>query len=62
MSKTSPTKEIKLLTIEEVDFNLPEIEPTTQKPKDKKDKKLLTEKYTDEPKEKKEKKNNRIKR
>lgn len=62
MSKTSPKKEIKLLTIEEVDFNLPEIEPSTQKPKDKKDKKLLIEKYTNEPKEKKEKKNNRIKR
>ena len=65
MSKTSPKKEIKLLTIEEVDFNLPEIEPSTQKPKDKKDKKdkkLLTEKYTNELKEKKEKKNNRIKR
>lgn len=62
MSKTSPKKEIKLLTIEEVDFNLPEIDPSTQKPKDKKDKKLLTEKYTNEPKEKKEKKNNRIKR
>ena len=62
MSKTSPKKEIKLLTIEEVDFNLPEIEPSTQKPKDKKDKKLLAEKYTNELKEKKEKKNNRIKR
>ena len=62
MKKNSPKKEIKLLTIEEVDFNLPEIEPSTQKPKDKKDKKLLTEKYTNEPKEKKEKKNNRIKR
>ena len=65
MSKTSLKKEIKLLTIEEVDFNLPEIEPSTQKPKDKKDKKLLTEKYTNElkeKKEKKEKKNNRIKR
>ena len=62
MSKTSPKKEIKLLTIEEVDFNLPEIEPSTQKPKKKKNKKLLTEKYTNEIKEKKEKKNNRIKR
>ena len=58
MSKKSPTKEIKLLTIEEVDFNLPEIEPPTKDQKDKKTKNVITE----ETKEKKEKKNNRIKR
>jgi len=58
MSKKSPTKEIKLLTIEEVDFNLPEIEPQTKAQKDKKTKNIITE----ETKEKKEKKNNRIKR
>jgi len=62
MSKTSPTKEIKLMTIEEVDFNLPEVEPSKEKAKDKKDKKLKIEKDLDENKEKKEKKNNRIKR
>lgn len=58
MSKKSPTREIKLLTIEEVDFNLPEIEPLTKDQKDKKAKNVITE----ETKEKKEKKNNRIKR
>ena len=62
MSKTSPTKEIKLMTIEVVDFNLPEVEPPKEKAKDKKDKKLKIEKDLDENKEKKEKKNNRIKR
>ena len=40
MSKASPKKEIKLMTIEEVDFNLPEVEPPKEKPKDKKDKKV----------------------
>ena len=65
MSKTSPTKEIKLLTIEEVDFNLPEVEPTKEKAKDKKDTKVKKAKDIEENKEnkeKKEKKNNRIKR
>ena len=58
MSKKSPTKEIKLLTIEEVDFNLPEIEPQTKEKKEKKVKNVLVE----ETKEKKERRHNRIKR
>ncbi len=58
MSKKSPTKEIKLLTIEEVDFNLPEIEPQTKEQKEKKVKNVLVE----ETKEKKERRHNRIKR
>ena len=62
MSKASPKKEIKLMTIEEVDFNLPEVEPPKEKPKDKKDKKVKIEYVPEETKEKKEKKNNRIKR
>lgn len=62
MSKASPKKEIKLMTIEEVDFNLPEIEPSKEKVKDKKDKKIKIEYVPEESKEKKEKKTNRIKR
>ena len=58
MSKKSPTKEIKLLTIEEVDFNLPEIESQTKEKKEKKVKNVLVE----ETKEKKERRHNRIKR
>ena len=61
MSKKSPTKEIKLLTIEEVDFNLPEIEPQTKEQKEKKVKNVLVEE-TKEKKEKKERRHNRIKR
>ena len=39
MSKKSPTKEIKLMTIEEVDFNLPEIEPSIKNKNENSDKK-----------------------
>ena len=38
MSKKSPKNEIKLLTIEEVDFDLPEVEPAEKDKKDKQDK------------------------
>ena len=62
MSKASPKKDIKLMTIEEVDFNLPEVEPPKEKAKDKKDKKIKIEYNPEESKEKKEKKSNRIKR
>jgi len=62
MSKASPKKDIKLMTIEEVDFNLPEVEPSKEKEKDKKDKKIKIEYNPEESKEKKEKKSNRIKR
>ena len=68
MSKKSPTKEIKLMTIEEVDFNLPEIEPSIKNKnensdkKEKKQKKIYKFLDEEEAKEKKEKKSNRIKR
>ena len=68
MSKKSPAKEIKLMTIEEVDFNLPEVEPSIKNKNEKADKKekkpKKINKYLeeDETKEKKEKKTNRIKR
>jgi len=62
MSKASPKKEIKLMTIEEVDFNLPEVEPPKEKAKDKKGKKTKIEYVPEESKEKTEKKTNRIKR
>jgi len=62
MSKASPKKDIKLMTIEEVDFNLPEVEPSKEKEKDKKNKKIKIEYNPEESKEKKEKKSNRIKR
>ena len=68
MSKKSPTKEIKLMTIEEVDFNLPEVEPSIKNKnenvdkKGKKQKKINKYLEEDETKEKKEKKTNRIKR
>ena len=68
MSKKSTTKEIKLLTIEEVDFNLPEIEPSIKNKNENLDKKAKKQKRInkfleeEEPKEKKEKRNNRIKR
>ena len=39
MSKKSPAKEIKLMTIEEVDFNLPEVEPSIKNKNDNVDKK-----------------------
>ena len=39
MSKKSPAKEIKLMTIEEVDFNLPEVEPSIKNKNEKADKK-----------------------
>ena len=60
MSKKFQKPEIKLLTIEEVDFNLPEVEPSE---KDKKGKKQVkSPKKFEESKEPKEKKSNRIKR
>jgi hypothetical protein len=68
MSKKSPTKEIKLMTIEEVDFNLPEVEPSIKNKnenvdkKGKKQKKINKYLEEEEAKEKKEKKTNRIKR
>ena len=78
MSKKSPTKEIKLLTIEEVDFNLPEVQsPDKEKEKGKgkgkgkgKEKEKLTfrerllehEKKLENEKDKEKPKNNRIKR
>ena len=68
MSKKSPTKEIKLMTIEEVDFNLPEVEPSIKNKnenadkKGKKQKKINKYLEEEETKEKKEKKTNRIKR
>jgi hypothetical protein len=62
MSKASPKKEIKLMTIEEVDFDLPEVEPPKEKAKDKKNKKTRIEYVPEESKEKPEKKTNRIKR
>ena len=68
MSKKSPTKEIKLMTIEEVDFNLPEIEPSIKNKNENSDKKAKKQKkiykFLDEEEaiEKKEKKSNRIKR
>ena len=68
MSKKSPTKEIKLLTIEEVDFNLPEIpSPVKEKGKEKGKEKLtfkerLLEQEKENEKEKEKPKNNRIKR
>jgi hypothetical protein len=62
MSKASPKKDIKLMTIQEVDFNLPEVEPSKEKEKNKKDKKIKIEYNPEESKEKKEKKSNRIKR
>ena len=68
MSKKSPTKEIKLMTIEEVDFNLPEVEPSIKNKNENVDKKGKKQKkinkYLEEEKakEKKEKKTNRIKR
>ena len=67
MSKKSPKNEIKLLTIEEVDFDLPEVEPAEKDKKDKQDKKpkKIKFKYLEESKETKgprEKKSNRIKR
>jgi hypothetical protein len=39
MSKKSPAKEIKLMTIEEVDFNLPEVEPSIKNKNENADKK-----------------------
>ena len=39
MSKKFSKPEIKLLTIEEVDFNLPEVEPSEKDKKEKQDKK-----------------------
>jgi len=68
MSKKSPAKEIKLMTIEEVDFNLPEVEPSIKNKnenvdkKGKKQKKINKYLEGEEAKEKKEKKTNRIKR
>ena len=68
MSKKSPAKEIKLMTIEEVDFNLPEVEPLIKNKnenvdkKGKKQKKINKYLEEEEAKEKKEKKTNRIKR
>ena len=68
MSKKSPAKEIKLMTIEEVDFNLPEVEPSIKNKnenidkKGKKQKKINKYLEEEEAKEKKEKKTNRIKR
>ena len=68
MSKKSPTKEIKVMTIEEVDFNLPEVEPSIKNKnenvdkKGKKQKKINKYLEEEEAKEKKEKKTNRIKR
>jgi hypothetical protein len=68
MSKKSPAKEIKLMTIEEVDFNLPEVEPSIKNKnenvdkKGKKQKKINKYLEEEETKEKKEKKTNRIKR
>ena len=68
MSKKSSAKEIKLMTIEEVDFNLPEVEPSIKNKnenvdkKGKKQKKINKYLEEEEAKEKKEKKTNRIKR
>lgn len=66
MSLKSPMKEIKLLTIEEVDFNLPEIEPSNKEKdsklqKSKKQKPFKTE-FEENKESKEKKKNNRIKR
>ena len=44
------------MTIEEVDFNLPEVEPSKEKEKDKKDKKDKKIKIEYNPEESKEKK------
>ena len=63
MSTKSPRNEMKLLTIEEVNFDLPEVEPQPKEKKEIKEKKYKS--YIEESidsKEKKEKKNNRIKR
>lgn len=68
MSKKSPTKEIKLLNIEEVDFNLPEKQsPAKDKENQKEKPKLnfrqrLLEQEKQQENEKEKPKNNRIKR